>query len=173
MGFKVVSRNEKKESQKKIEKVFLNLIQTKEIKQISVSKICELAKVNRTTFYANYLDIYDLVEKVKESMILEFVNVFKEDRGHTRKNYLKMFEHIKENQIFYKTYFKLGFDTDYKVLHYDEELAKKRYDNKFIDYHCEFFKAGITAVIKMWLTHGCKESPEDILEIIESEYKNT
>lgn len=161
----------KKESQKKIEKVFLNLIQTKEINQITVSKICELAKVNRTTFYANYLDIYDLVDKVKESMILEFANIFKEQRGHTKDNYLKMFEHIKENQIFYKTYFKLNFDKDYKIIYFDKKLAEKMYNNKFIDYHCEFFKAGITAIIKMWLNNGCKESPKEILEIIESEYK--
>ena len=161
----------KKESQKKIEKVFLNLIQTKKINQITVSKICELAKVNRTTFYANYLDIYDLVDKVKESMILEFANIFKEQRGHTKDNYLKMFEHVKENQIFYKTYFKLNFDKDYKIIYFDKKLAEKMYNNKFIDYHCEFFKAGITAIIKMWLNNGCKESPKEILEIIESEYK--
>lgn len=161
----------KKESQKKIEKVFLNLIQTKEINQITVSKICELAKVNKTTFYANYLDIYDLVDKVKESMILEFANIFKEQRGHTKDNYLKMFEHVKENQIFYKTYFKLNFDKDYKIIYFDKKLAEKMYNNKFIDYHCEFFKAGITAIIKMWLNNGCKESPKEILEIIESEYK--
>ena len=161
----------KKESQKKIEKVFLNLIQTKEINQITVSKICELAKVNRTTFYANYLDIYDLVDKVKESMILEFANIFKEQRGNTKDNYLKMFEHVKENQIFYKTYFKLNFDKDYKIIYFDKKLAEKMYNNKFIDYHCEFFKAGITAIIKMWLNNGCKESPKEILEIIESEYK--
>lgn len=161
----------KKESQKKIEKVFLNLIQTKEINQITVSKICELAKVNRTTFYANYLDIYDLVDKVKESMILEFANIFKEQRGHTKDNYLKMFEHVKENQIFYKTYFKLNFDKDYKIIYFDKKLAEKMFNNKFIDYHCEFFKAGITAIIKMWLNNGCKESPKEILEIIESEYK--
>ena len=161
----------KKESQKKIEKVFLNLIQTKEINQITVSKICELAKINRTTFYANYLDIYDLVDKVKESMILEFANIFKEQREHTKDNYLKMFEHVKENQIFYKTYFKLNFDKDYKIIYFDKKLAEKMYNNKFIDYHCEFFKAGITAIIKMWLNNGCKESPKEILEIIESEYK--
>lgn len=161
----------KKESQKKIEKVFLNLIQTKEINQITISKICELAKINRTTFYANYLDIYDLVDKVKESMILEFANIFKEQREHTKDNYLKMFEHVKENQIFYKTYFKLNFDKDYKIIYFDKKLAEKMYNNKFIDYHCEFFKAGITAIIKMWLNNGCKESPKEILEIIESEYK--
>lgn len=35
----------------------------------------------------------------------------------------------------------------------------------------EFFKAGITQAIKLWLKNGCKESPEDIFEIIKSEYK--
>lgn len=36
----------------------------------------------------------------------------------------------------------------------------------------EFFRAGITAVIKKWLNNGCQESPENIMEIIDSEYKN-
>lgn len=161
----------KKESQKRIEKVFLELIQTDDIEKISVSKICKLASVNRTTFYSNYLDIYDLVEKVKESMICEFANIFEKSRGHTRSNYLKMFEHIKDNQIFYKTYFKLGFDGNYDITYFDKKLAKEEFDNKFIDYHCEFFKAGITAIIKKWLNNGCKESPNDIVEIIESEYR--
>lgn len=55
----------RKESQEKIEKIFIQLIQKKNISEISVSTICEKAGLNRSTFYANYLDIYDLVEKVK------------------------------------------------------------------------------------------------------------
>lgn len=163
--------NHKKPSQERIEKVFLGLIQKKEIKDISVSKICELAKVNRTTFYANYLDIYDLVDKIKVRMINEFADIF-QSRGHTKENYLKMFQNIKENQIFYKTFFKLGFDLNYDITYFDKELAANLYENKLIEYHCEFFKAGITAIIKMWLKNNCKESPEEILEIITSEYKN-
>ncbi len=34
----------------------------------------------------------------------------------------------------------------------------------------EFFKAGITQIIKLWLKNGCQESPEDMFEIIKSEY---
>lgn len=51
-------------------------------------------------------------------------------------------------------------------------IAEQLYDSKFIDYHSEFFRAGITAIIKKWLNNGCKETPEDIMEIIDSEYKN-
>ena len=162
----------KKDSQERIEKVFLQLIQKKEVTDITVTQICNLAKVNRTTFYANYLDIYDLTDKVRERMILEFADIFKGNHEHSKENYLKLFEHIKENQIFYKTYFKLGYDVNYDITYFDKELASKMFDNKFIPYHCEFFKAGITAIIKMWLKNYCKESPDDILEIIESEYNN-
>ena len=43
--------------------------------------------------------------------------------------------------------------------------------NRFIDYHCEFFKSGITAIIKHWLSNGCLETPEEINGILMSEYR--
>ena len=168
----IPNNKRKKDSQERIEKTFFELIINNDIKDITISKICKLANVNRTTFYANYIDIYDLIDKIRNRMLNEFSNIFDNEDGHTKENYLKMFNHIKDNQIFYKIYFKLNFDTNYKIDYYDKELAKKMYNNKFIEYHAEFFKAGITAIIKMWLNNDCKETPVEILEIIESEYKN-
>ena len=135
--------------------------------------ICEIAKLNRSTFYANYIDIYDLAEKIKENMELEFAkfqlsNNAKQDSD----GYLNMFRYIKENQIFFKTYFKLEEISMNPPTQYRIELAEKYYDNKFIDYHIEFFRAGLNAIIKKWLNSGCKETPEEINEIIISEYKN-
>lgn len=77
---------------------------------------------------------------------------------------------IKENQLFYKTYFKLGFDNNFKIIKYDTNLSKEYFDDKFIDYHIEFFKNGLNAIIKLWLKNDCKESPEEINSIILSEY---
>ena len=36
----------------RIEKVFIEMLQTKKLSEISVSDICKLAGLNRTTFYA-------------------------------------------------------------------------------------------------------------------------
>lgn len=168
----------KKASQNKIETTFLQLIQTKEIEDISVSDICKISKLNRSTFYSNYIDIYDLVEKVKERMANEFASMYVNDSASSpysekSDNYLKMFQHIKENQIFYKTYFKLESSTFVSPApKFDVELAQKFYNNKHIDYHIEFFRAGLNAVIKKWLNNNCQETPEEIAEIIVSEYKN-
>ena len=161
----------KKESQEKIEKTFLQLIQKKNISEISVSTICQIAKLNRSTFYANYIDIYDLVEKVKNRMADEFAEFQIANNSHQNPDgYLTMFRHIKENQIFYKTYFKLESISISPITQHNIELAKKYYDNKHIDYHIEFFRAGLNAIIKKWLNNNCKDSPEEMVQIITSEY---
>ena len=82
-----------------------------------------------------------------------------------------MFWHIKENQGFYRTYFKLGYDEEYKIWQYDYNLAKKHFGDRFIEYHMEFFKSGLNRIIKIWLQNGCKETPEEMFEIIKSEYR--
>ena len=167
------NNKKRKKSQEQIEKIFLQLIQKKNIDEISVSAICEKANLNRSTFYANYIDIYDLAEKIKQKMEIEFAefqlsNNSKQDYD----GYLNMFRHIKENQIFFKTYFKLEEISNNIPTQYRIELAQKYYDNKFIDYHIEFFRAGLNAVIKKWLSNNCEETPEEINYIITSEYKN-
>lgn len=164
----------KRESQEKIEKAFIQLIQTREVEQITVSDICKRTNLNRSTFYANYIDIYDLVDKVNLRMQKEFADIYLNDTeaGQNSNSYLKMFKHIKENQIFYRTYFKLKFDAISPTNHqFHKDLAEKYYNNKHIDYHIEFFKAGLNAIIKKWLNNDCKESPEEMVEILNMEYK--
>ena len=163
----------KKESMERIEKVFIELLQTKELNEISVSDICKRAGLNRTTFYANYADIYGLADAIRDKLENEVSGLYKEEvtQGLNSNDYLKLFRHIKDNQIFYNTYFKLGYDNNYKIIRYDTALARVHFQNRFIEYHMEFFKAGITHIIKLWLKGGCKESPEDMFEIIKSEYR--
>ena len=45
-------------------------------------------------------------------------------------------------------YFKLQFDNYSPTKYFHEELAEKYNDNKYIDYHIEFFKAGFNDIIK-------------------------
>ena len=163
----------KRESIEKIERVFLDIVQTKELDKINVSDICKKAKLNRTTFYANFTDIYDLADSIRDKLEQNMLELYKEEItvGFNSNDYLKLFRHIKENQIFYRTYFKLGYDNQYKIIAYDIEQAQEHFQGKFIEYHMEFFRSGINKIIKIWLDNGCQESPEDMYEIIQSEYQ--
>ena len=168
----IPNNKRRKDSQDRIEKAFVTLLQTKQVKEISVCEIVKLAKVNRSTFYANYIDIYDLVEKVKENMINDFFNIYKEETitaTHSY-NFLKLFTHIKDNQIFYKTFFKLNFDFTWNSDYLNDEMIKWFGTTKNMDYHVTFFKAGLNAIIQKWLENNCKETPEEIEAIIKTEY---
>ena len=157
----------------RIEKVFVELLQTKELDEIRVSDICKRAGLNRTTFYANYTDIYGLADAIRNKLENEVTDLYEDEitQRFNSNDYLKLFRHIKDNQIFYQTYFKLGYDNEYKVIAYDVNLAREHFHNQFVEYHMEFFRAGITQIIKLWLKNGCRESPEDMVEILKSEYR--
>ena len=167
----VKNNKRKRESMEKIERVFINLLQTKDIGQISVTDICKQTNLNRSTFYANYIDIYDLADKIKDKLERDFSDLFTREQLTDSNGALKMFRHIKENQLFYKTYFKLGYDEKHQYYIWDSDRAQKDFESKHIKYHIEFFRHGINAIIKMWLNDGCVESPEEMAEIIKSEYK--
>ena len=168
----VKNNKRRRESQEKIEKAFIELLQTREIKDITVSELIKITGLNRSTFYANYIDIFDLADKTRGKLENEFSNLFADyDYFNERTGVLKMFRHIKENQIFYKTYFKLCYDEKFLISIYDAKRAEKEHIDINLKYHIEFFRNGLNAIIKLWLEGGCKESPEEMAAVIKSEYR--
>lgn len=131
-----------------IEEAFVSLLNEKELKDISVSELCEKAGINRSTFYDNYTDIFALAnayaERIEKSVA---------EQPHTDGEFAWIFEHIRANADVFTIYFKLG-------------MSKKSADYKEL-----FFRNGVYAVAKMWFEGGCVESPEQMGEIIKREYK--
>ena len=133
----VKNNKRRRDSQDKIEKAFIELLQTREIKDITVSDLIKMTELNRSTFYANYVDIFDLADKTREKLENEFNNLFADyDYFNERSGALMMFTHIKENQIFYKTYFKLCYDDKYLITIYDADRAAKEHLESKQQDHC-------------------------------------
>ncbi len=159
-------------SRASMEKVFVELLQTREISQITVSDICKRTGLNRSTFYANYTDIYDLADCIRDQLEQEVEGLYDRELSSVYHSYdwLRLFIHIRENQLFYKTYFKLGYDgqaIDIGKLSDSYPV----FPTEHMDYHVEFFRAGFNAIVKKWLQGGCQESPEEISRILKSEYR--
>lgn len=57
-----------------IRRSFLKLLETKPVRRITVKEICDLAEINRATFYVHYRDAFDLLEQIENEL---FASVYK------------------------------------------------------------------------------------------------
>ena len=163
-------------SRERIVLAFIELIEAHDIDQISVTEICQRAKVNRATFYANYEDIYDLGDTIKRDLENQTMSLYGTrgvSVGVPEDNYLGLLKNVHDHQALYRTYFKLCRNTELAKLEFADADKRNNDFGELADYHRMYHRAGITAIIKMWLSTGCKEPPEEIANLLEKELKPT
>lgn len=159
----------KQNSVKKLKEAFMALAEKKDLQDITVSEICSMAKLNRTTFYANFDSLNDLIESIKndyKTLFIHKIKTFVNDDHY----FLSLFEDIYQNQLFYKIYFKLFSDNGLKSDLINELLFNQFGDSREMEYRATYFGAGLAALLNKWLLEGCKEPPELIYGYLVNEY---
>ena len=53
-----------------------DLLAEKSIQKITVRELTDKVDIHRSTFYANFTDIYDLYSQIEDSIIQEISNIF-------------------------------------------------------------------------------------------------
>ena len=102
----------------------------------------------------------------------DFSSLFADyDTATMRDGALIRFTHIRDNQLFYKTYFKLCYDEKHLIFKVDASQAQEAFACRDLKYHIEFFRNGLNAIIRLWLDGGCEETPEEMAEILRQEYR--
>lgn len=164
-----------------IQKAFLELTQEQPRGKVTVQKICQVAKVNRTTFYAHYLDIFDLAEQIQQEMNAQISEILLEELQRSTKDipraFEKVFEFVKANQEFYLARMNsstqasmISVVDQQPLLDYFFQVGKQRgYAREEVGYHISFFINGFSAVIRYWLRRDCAETPAVMAQIIQSE----
>lgn len=168
-----------------IKEAFLALLEEKGFDAISVKDITERGMMNRGTFYAHYLDKYDLMNQLKKSLLGEMENIIEnnidvvwEDVHHQQiedKPYdvsVKMIEYIdKEHRLFNILLVKQG---DYQFQKDLKSIIMKVIEKNFIntkstenfDYIASYITSANLGVLQSWLEHDRKESPLEIAQTI-------
>ena len=59
-----------------IKDTFISLLEEKEINKIKVSELCNIADINRATFYRYYLDVFDLLDKMEDEFVERVKNAY-------------------------------------------------------------------------------------------------
>lgn len=170
-----------------MDKAFLDLLAEKDFEYITVKDICKRAGVNRSTFYLHYETVADLLDESVKYMSDGFLKYFSENDIRSKINNLSLDElmfikpdyiipylsYIKDNKKLFQTAVlhsgTLQLDRNYKKLfEYVFSPILMRFDvpeNEW-QYTMAFYINGIIALIMEWLKNNCRESIEDIADII-------
>lgn len=70
-------------TQAAIKNAFLEIRAKKPIERITIKELCASAKINKSTFYSHYDDIYDLSEKMQVEMVSDVMNIIANDPEFT------------------------------------------------------------------------------------------
>lgn len=110
-----------KYTKKVIKDTFLSLLEKKDITSISVKELCDIADVNRGTFYRYYEDIYDLLKKIEEEFIEEIreSNSMVHMSNHSIYTFTKEILDIFENN---KKLVRILFNADSNIYFLDDVL---------------------------------------------------
>lgn len=144
----------------KIKDAYLNLLQTKAVKEVAVTDVCTQADVDRSTFYACFEDLNALQKYIVNEADKELESMGRKalEKSESGLDFTWLFDYAKEHHTFFKAYLEIG-DSTYMI------------DTTSDHYRLLFFKRGLRAVMKQWFTDGCVESPTEMNSLVLRNFK--
>lgn len=173
-------------TKKLIGQALSELMNEKDIKNITVKDIADRADVNRGTFYLHYKDVYDLLSQIEDDMIRIFTETI--DRHHiTAKDKTtfpiidQMLDYVFENMELCKALFLSSsggvFQEKFQnvIIQKGFEIQKclsGRGSTKHNEYIFCFMATGITGIVKKWFSDSEAMSKKDISIMLDALIKN-
>ena len=159
----------------------IELMQHKQVKDITVRELADLVDVNRGTFYLYYRDIFDLLERLEEDLFEQLNEVILAHKGepvlaHIRPMLTDVFHIVAENKEICRVL--LSDNGDIKFLQrlsdVIQEKLRTEWLNGYVDNETEFeyryaFGAlGFVGLLRTWLHRDCAESAESMAVLADS-----
>ena len=166
-------------TKKAIRNAFAKLLAVKDINDITVSDIAELADINRKTFYNYYPGIHSVIDEIENDISEAFSSVlgeinFKEELEDPFSIFEKLTSIINTDMDFYAHFFTMNGNTNMtnKIVNLLKEKAKPAMisqtgiDETTAETALTFMLYGMIAVFQSWFNSDRKRSIEDISEMI-------
>lgn len=118
-----------------LHRALLQLLNDKDLGEISITEICKRAKINRGTFYLHYGQIEDVFEEYFKEITLDLANSYKEPYrkatilkvSELDSSTIRIFHHIEKYKSFYEIIFSRKVPLRYYYMLFDE------IDNLFLE----------------------------------------
>ena len=166
-------------TKKLLTQALTQLLQEKQINEITVKELTDLADMNRGTFYLYYKDMFDMLEKIEDGMfeaLDEIVSLHEHGdvSQQTKPILLDLFHFIEENQEMCRVLLSPHGDMNFlhrlnevvreKCLKAWPDIRKEKGEADF-DYHYSFVVFGCAGIIRAWVNRNCPESAEIMAEM--------
>ena len=166
-------------TKKLLTQALTQLLQEKQINEITVKELTDLADMNRGTFYLYYKDMFDMLEKIEDGMfeaLDAIVSLHEHDdvSQQTKPILLDLFRFIQDNQEMCRVL--LSPHGEMNFLHRLNEVVRekclkawpnirKEKGEADFDYHYSFVVFGCAGIIRAWVNRNCSESAEKMAEM--------
>ena len=166
-------------TKKLLTQALTELMQQKQVKEITVTELTDLADMNRGTFYLYYKDIFDMLEHIEDSMFQALNEILER---HKKENVVQKTEpilrdilgFIEENQDMVRVLLSPHGDMNFlhrlndvlreKCLQFVRRVAPEEREAQF-DYQYSFVVFGTAGLIRAWVNRNCAEPAEQIAQM--------
>lgn len=162
-------------TKKKIKDSLVNILNKKRLHDISVSEVCKKANVDRSTFYVYYNNVSDVFEEIGDEIAEEMKTMILSKDKNDNKTYLRVYFQLARK---HRTVFKEMHSTNIhnpiikKLTKVNSELLNTDLyipkDNENLE--LTFIFSGFYGLVESWLNNGCKESDDELINVLESFY---
>jgi len=173
----------------KMNLALISLLKKKPFDYITVSEICEMAGVNRSTFYLHYETVGDLLDETTRYLLDDFLSYYStntqsiafnlmecelNDLVFTCDKYMSPYlSYIKDHKEVFGTALlhkkTLGLEDVYDQMFkgiFNPILERFHYSPNNRQYVMMYYLNGINAIVSEWIRNGCDKSIQEISEII-------
>lgn len=163
-------------TRKLLKDALVQLMQTQSISEISVRALCDVAGINRSTFYAHFKGPEDLLHHIEQEVMNNLKSDleqqdFQGNRPLSLQVLIRILEYLKSNADMFKVLFSENCDIDFQndIMGLAQVVTFKmdsRYDARDQEYVRIYGIAGCISLIRHWLQDGLVETPEKMAELI-------
>lgn len=173
----------------KMDEALLSILEKKDFEYITIKEICEVAGVNRSTFYLHYENTYDLLKETTQYILDKHFAYYDVDKKNlicqsdhgdrtelifiTGKYLLPYLTFIKENRRIFKLAIKqfhvMNMDEVYVSLFkyiFEPILEQFHVPLKKRSYVIKFYLTGVFAIAMEWLDNDCQDDMDFIIKVI-------
>lgn len=166
-------------TQTTIKQKFIELLQRQPINRVTVTRICELAEINRATFYKYYSDPFDLLDKIEEELIQElkrYMGRSEPEKEDIIGTLTLMLEKIQANSELYTVLASENGDSKFPARIFSagyEQIAteSKRLPSKLTEIQREWFylfvAQGSSGILNRWMKGGMREPIGEVAAFME------